>query len=224
MHAMCDDGRLQIVAGTRLLEFSGLVQWDAVNSRFICITKHDFEQYWQSKLDPDFGRLISWIMFSAGAEFLAKGVCLVNGIEIRKKDKDQAPAYPSESIQDWASKVQDDWRACGTIEITNFRTLGDLTAKESKKKISGPLRRLCDKSKATIDQRALLLSAYTLLHKTIRNRDVHAYVPNVRNDHHSVVLELFCPCFNLLMGWLPGGAQILNDWRRDHASFLAQLG
>mgnify|MGYP001358436437 CR=1 FL=1 len=221
MHAMCDDGRLQIVAGTRLLEFSGLVQWDSVNSRFICIAKHEFEQSWQSNLDPDFGRLISWIMFSAGAEFLAKGVCLVNGIEFRKEQ--QVPDYPSGSIQGWASKVQDDWHACGTIETTNFGMLGDLTAKESKKKISGPLRRLCDKSKAAIDQRALLLSAYTLLHKTIRNRDVHAYVPNVRSDHHSVVSELFCPCFKLLMGWLPGGAQILNDWRGDHASFLAQL-
>lgn len=212
-----DDGRLQVTAGASLLENSRLVVWSADAARFNPQTRDVFELSWQRNIDPTFGRLICWITFAAGAEFLAKGICLVRGIEIRKEKK--LPINPSGSIQQWASKFQKDWRAGGTMTTTVFGTLGDLTGKGP----SAPLSRLCTESGATTDQRELLLSAYELLSRTIRNRDVHAYVPNVRDLHHSVVPEVFCPCFNLLVSWLPDGPSILNVWRAEAASFIAQL-
>ena len=58
----------------------------------------------------------------------------------------------------------------------------------------------------------LLRAAYTLLAGTIRNRDAHAYVKDVRDDHFHLVEELFVPCFNLMVSWLPEGAGTLSQW------------
>ena len=61
-----------------------------------------------------------------------------------------------------------------------------------------------DEVGATKEQANLLLAAYSLLASTIRNRDTHAYIPNVRDHHLSLVNDLFAGCFNLLVSWLPG--------------------
>lgn len=211
---MFDDGRLQTIAGTRLLENSHLVTWDLSKARFNPIGKHQFEEVWRRDIDPIFGRLICWIMFSSGAEFLAKGVCLVRGIEFRREQK--VPAYPLEPIQDWASNLLNGSGKAGQIETTNFGTFGDLTGQK------GALSRLCEKVCADQEHRELLIAAYTLLQKTIRNRDAHAYVPNARDFHHSLVAEIYCECFNLLVGWLPDGAKVLNKWREEAPSFISQ--
>ena len=52
----------------------------------------------------------------------------------------------------------------------------------------------------------------------IRNRDVHAYWPNVRDDDFDLVAEFFIPCFNLLMSWLPPGSRMSDA---ELATFLA---
>jgi len=64
---------------------------------------------------------------------------------------------------------------------------------------------------------------YQLLARTIRNRDAHAYVPNVRDDHYSLVPDLFSECFNLLTSWLPGGAATLTSWRGSARQFVDSL-
>lgn len=211
------DGRLQVTAGASLLEKSLLVEWDSQAARFNPIQNGRFEQAWRHDVNPDFGRLICWIMFSTGAEFLAKGACLVRGIEIRKEK--EVPCYPSGPIQDWASKFNKDGYSTDTMTTTFFGTLSALTGKGS----HAPLSRLCTKVCATNDEKELLIAAYDLLRMTIRNRDAHAYVPNVRGFHHSVVEEVFCPCFNMLVSWLPDGPSILNVWRGEAASFIAKL-
>jgi hypothetical protein len=212
-----DDGRLQVTAGASLLEKSRLVEWDSQTARFNPIQNGRFEQAWRHDVDPNFGRLICWIMFSTGAEFLAKGVCLVRGVELRKEKK--VPCYPSGPIQDWACKFNKDGYSTDTMTTTFFGTLSALTGKGS----HAPLSRLCTKVCATNDEKELLIAAYDLLRKTIRNRDAHAYVPNVRGFHHSVVADVFCPCFNALVSWLPDGPSILNAWRGEAASFMAKL-
>jgi hypothetical protein len=85
----------------------------------------------------------------------------------------------------------------------------------SKKKVTdeSPLRRLCRTAGAQPDQQTKLLAAYEFLAVTIRNRDAHAYVPNVRDAHHFLVADLFADCFNFLVSWLlPDGAVTLNEW------------
>lgn len=218
MLAALDDGRLQVTAAVSLLEKSLLVEWDSRTARFNPIQKDQFEQTWRRNVDPVFGRLICWIMFAVGSEFLAKGVCLVREIEIRTEQ--EVPRYPSEPIKQWASKYRKDWRVGGTMMTTFFGTLSDLT---TDKKSEASLSRLCTEVSATDEQKELLLASYDLLRKTIRNRDAHAYVANVRDLHHSLVPEIFCQCFNLLADWLPGGPIIINKWRSEATSFTPQL-
>ncbi|MEQ1794054.1 MAG: hypothetical protein ABL970_07675 [Nitrospira sp.] len=213
MLAAFDDGRLQVTAAVSLLEKSRLVGWDLKSARFISFERDKFEQSWQYDVDPVFGRLICWIMFSVGAEFLAKGACLVRGVEIRTEKK--VPCYPSGDIQSWASNFNKEWHATGTTTTTFFGTLGTLTSKGP----DAPLSRLCSKACATNDQKELLMATYGLLQMTIRNRDAHAYVANVRDLHHWLVPEMFCKCFNLLADWLPGGPMIINKWRSEATSF-----
>ena len=178
------DGQLQVTAAVGLLLFSRLVQWDEASAKFTAVSRDSFESGWRKGVDPIFGRLICWINFSAGAEFLAKGVCLLNGVEIRKP---QAGA-------------------------TNFGTLGDLTGEKPK---HDALKQLFHIVEAGEDQQRLILDSYKYLAREIRNRDAHAYVPNVRNDNFDDVCRRFIPCFNLLSSWLPTGERAISNWRED---------
>jgi hypothetical protein len=74
------DGRLQVLAAVALLEHSRLVRWIPEANKFIPVTMEKFEISWRRDVDPIFGRLICWIAFSAGAEFLAKEHALSRGL------------------------------------------------------------------------------------------------------------------------------------------------
>lgn len=78
------------------------------------------------------------------------------------------------------------------------------------------LKALCDSAGATEERQKWLLTAYELLGRTIRNRDAHGYVPNVRGDHFELVSDLFIPCFDLLVSWLPDGPATVNKWREPN--------
>ena len=186
------DGRLQMIAGMSLLRFSRLVQWDKDLARFTATSHRRFESDWRKKVNPVCGRFICWISFSTGAEVLAKGVCLLCGVEIRK---------------DGAA--------------TNYGTLGDLHADRPSK--LAPLRRLCALNKADASQEKMILKTYKHLAKDIRNRDAHAYVPNVRDKHFAEVSDQFVPCFNLLISWLPGGPPAINEWCENALNFIETL-
>ena len=220
------DGRLQVTAGISLLEISRLVRWDPASSMFVPIPREMFERSWYDTVDPVFGRLICWINFSAGAEFLAKGVCLLHGVEIRWKDK--VPLYPTSDLKTWATEfhsfTKKNLKRYGSMDTTNFGALGHLVyPKKVTKKSAFEL--LCEKVLARDDQREMLLAAYKLLAATIRNRDSHAYVPNVRDGHFLLVPDLFTRCFNLLVSWIPDGPAVINCWRdRDEAlQFINKL-
>jgi hypothetical protein len=151
-------------------------------------TKAEFAAvHWQEfddywhEIDPHFGRLICWITFSAGAELLVKGVCLANRVDIRGKPTPDG-----------------------------FGTLGDLWRKK-KNGQKTHLDCLFEKVRAETDQQNDVRATYQNLTKTIRNRDAHAYVPNVRNNDFDLVSERFVPCFNLLMSWLPEGFRMSDD-------------
>ena len=221
MYDSTTDGRLQVSAAVSLLECSRLVQWGTDFLQFTPVPRETFESSWMRDVDPVFGRLICWINFSAGAEFLAKGVCLLHGVEIRRTH--QVPVHPSTDLTTWVTQFRNNWRSAGTATTTNFGTLRYLIDSNPYTKTDPALKRLCSAVKATHDQQELLLASYELLARTIRNRDAHAYVPNVRDYHFSLVPDLFAGCFNLLVSWLPGGPGTLNSWRSEARDFIASL-
>ncbi|MEW6296024.1 MAG: hypothetical protein AB1467_07120 [Candidatus Diapherotrites archaeon] len=221
MKDILTDGKLQLMAAVALLEQSRLVEWIPEENRFVPVLREAFESSWRINIDPVFGRLLCWIVFSAGAEFLAKGTCLVNGVEIRSERK--VPAYPTEDIEDWAPKFLKAPNCNGMVMVTHFGTLGDLTYNNPEKKVHAALSRLCSTVNATAMEKALLFAAYNLLAKSIRNRDAHAYVANVRDSHFSLVPELFTRCFNILVSWLPGGPSKLTQWRAEAKEFISLM-
>jgi hypothetical protein len=115
---IADDGRLQVTAGLALLETSELVTWHCDAERFESVTFNEFECALKH-FHRVFGRVICWIIFSAGAEFLAKGVCLLHGIDVRTQDC--VPAYPNpdDGMAKWLGKKR--------VNLTSKR-LQNLTA------------------------------------------------------------------------------------------------
>ncbi len=216
------DGRLQVTAGVSLLECSGLVQWCSSMAEFSPVPPQTFDTLWRRAMDPAFGRLLCWINFSAGAEMLAKGVCLLQKIEIRSCQT--VPKYPLGDLAEWSREYLQDWKFNGTMAGVNYGTLGNLVDRKYPKTNLPPgLPRLFDKVNAKQSDRDLILAAYDILAKTIRNRDAHAYVPNVRNHHFSLVSQLFTGCFNILVSWLPGGSGALEVWKQEAQKFNASL-
>src|SRR5882724_10145013 len=116
------DGRLQVTAGAALLPRSRLVEWNRETIVFTPVPRETFEYSLQMDVDPALGRLMCWILFSAGAEFLLKRLCLLHGIEIGDSDVSQ---YPVGDIDEWALAYNHDWRSRGVMTVTTFGTLGD---------------------------------------------------------------------------------------------------
>ena len=171
------------------------------------------------QVHPVFGRLICWISFSAGAELLAKGACLANGIEIRRLHT--VPVYPQSNFGEWANFFLQEPRCSRTVEVPHFGTLGDLIYDKPDRPAA--LRQLCHIMEASQKDEQRVLATYILLAKSIRNRDAHAYIPNARDQHQSLVPALFTEVFNLLACWLPGGRKMINQWMGEAQSLIHRL-
>ena len=98
----------------------------------------------------------------------------------------------------------------------NFGTLGDLNGQK------GPLWKLCQAAQASAEEQQSITSAYKKL-VAIRNRDAHAYIPNVRTNHFEIVGTAFVPCFNLLTSWLPDGFEGICRWSDEAPQIIAAL-
>ncbi len=70
------EGQKQIQAGINLICWSKLARWGGESKKFVTLPEEEFECFAKS-VNSDYGRLICWVTFSVGAEYLAKGVCLV---------------------------------------------------------------------------------------------------------------------------------------------------
>jgi hypothetical protein len=210
------EGRLQIAAALALLSHSRLVRWVPDGP---AAQREAFEATWPKDVYPVFGRVICWILFSAGAELLAKGVCLACGIDLR--DLQDVPEYPRGNLDAWAAAFLPNNKASGTVTVPDFGTLRRLYQGEDGKPAA--LKQLCKVKNASPDAERRIAAAYTLLARSIRNRDAHAYIPNVRDQHHSLVPVLFTDIFNLLISWVEGGMQTVETWRRDAGSFIEML-
>jgi hypothetical protein len=218
------DARLQTLAGVSLLHSSRLIRWSDEDLRFESIDRDTFESTAFADLDPHFGRLMRWMLFASGAEFLGKGLCLAHGIDLRQSQK--APNYPpcqlKHDVADWIEAASEDPWKHGSFPVTHFGQLGQLTKGKGGK--PAHFERLVKKTKASVDEKKLLLASYRLLTMTIRNRDAHAYIPNVRDSHFWLVQDVFMPALNLLVKWIPnGGGQRLRDWRSTTSEFIQSL-
>lgn len=73
------DCQILFEAGKVLLTKSGLAHYSG--RHFVaCNDERRFEEYWKTELHPEFGRYMAWILFSVGAENLAKAACVCSGI------------------------------------------------------------------------------------------------------------------------------------------------
>lgn len=105
-------------------------------------------------------------------------------------------------------------------ERTDFGTLGDLCQDGPQK---SALTRLFKTVHAAEKEQQTILKGYQRLRSEIRNRDVHAYVPNVRDEHFDMVPDQLVPCLNLLISWLPGDQQEISKWCDEAPEFIASL-
>lgn len=191
-----EEANKQIQAGLALLESSHLVSMDRNLRRFFAVSKAEFDECYLN-MHPDFGRLMLWILFAVGAEFLAKGVCLAFGL-YTKKDKPQPP-FPHSVDELWIAQMvkREGWRQNPTFPALNEITIA-----------GGCLDRLSEIHSATPAERDRLRAAYLYLQLSIRNRDVHGFVQGVRDADVRLVRELFLDELNRLLSWMPSAIAI----------------
>lgn len=145
---------------------------------------------------PQFGRLISWLVFSVGSEYLLKGVCLLRGLKI-KKDKPEyvwRPPSEDENLDAWAQMVRVDVKqnkpkkeSQATMHEPKFETLSCLPFDEMVK---------------DLPNEDVVFAGIQLLRDTIRNRDAHKYTRSVRESQFYLVPKLFIPTLNAMLSSL----------------------
>ena len=160
MNDAMTDGILQVAAAVALLENSRLVGLIPERCEFVPVTGEAFESSWRRDVDPVFGRVICWISFAAGAEFLAKGTCLARGVQIRKPKR--VPAYPTTSIEEWVPQFLKPGGSYDKMHVTDFGTLSNLTQD------GAALTKLCATVNADAADKGFLLAGYKLLQMSIR--------------------------------------------------------
>ena len=100
-------------AGKSLIEKSGLAKY--CDPHFVACDNQDaFDEYWQGAFNPKFGRYMAWLLFSVGAENLAKAACVCNGlVEAKHKKKMEDYIGPKGYFRDLCTMTgicENDWR------------------------------------------------------------------------------------------------------------------
>ncbi len=68
-------------ASQALVDKSGLAKYHGFD--FIaCDNQAAFNEFWKDEFHPTFGRYMAWVLFSVGAENLAKAACVCNGVKV----------------------------------------------------------------------------------------------------------------------------------------------
>ncbi len=189
-------GREHIRSAVNLINWSGLAVWQSDQNCFQPLEEHEFVKCHESR--GEFGRLINWLVFSVGAEYLAKGVCLANGAVNPNKVK--VLEYPpiEGPIDAWVMDVLNE-----TAPRVDQIAYGTLRKYYGKKPESSYFAKLRQKGRLSDEKFRLVVAGYRVLGEAIRNRDAHTYVRDVRGGHFHLVEKLFVPCFNALLEALP---------------------
>lgn len=179
-----DEGWRQVQAGLTLMLWSTLASWDSDSLLLVAANETDFESSeGHQTVHPEIGRLICWLAFSTGAEYLVKGMCFVKGLDLAKDT--QVVRVPSwgEDLATWVRCVNANDPSSREKDV-QFGTLGRLP-------LGAALKGL--------PERDLVLAAVKLLASTIRNRDAHRYTKNVRAFHFHVLAKVLVPAFNAIL-------------------------
>jgi hypothetical protein len=168
-----------LLAGVDLLTHSGLVSFDKGSFEFRAQSRESFEEFHEKRYDRS-GRLVCWILFSTGAEYVVKAVYHAHEV---------APPKPA-SFDAGYTNGSRSWLVYGPLGqyASGHRPLFD------------------DALHLEEEDRDIHKKGLNYL-KTIRNRDVHSYIKGVRNENHPLVEDVFVPMLNLLLGTLPKDVQ-----------------
>ena len=98
-HAGCE---ILFQAGKALVEKSGLAHYS--DPCFVaCDNKARFDEHWGAAFHPEFGRYMAWVLFSVGAENLAKAACVCNGV-VKVSHKPSLEHYVDMHFKELCSK------------------------------------------------------------------------------------------------------------------------
>lgn len=178
----------QFRAGICLIENSGLLEFDSSDYKFSPVPQYDFE-YKARELDADFGRVMLWLWFSTGAEYLLKGFMILQNPQFPKQEDKPVPLLPMEDRpSNWADNI------IGQKPDKAFQNnFGTLQAADG---LKDRLVAQVPNGVALTNARAREIEAiYSNLRSAIRNRDSHAYVKDVRQAHFHMTRD-FAPAFN----------------------------
>ena len=186
-------------ASKALLTKSGLCHWSGQTGTFAPTYQGDddskFEKSCKAKFHPKFGRYIAWVLFSVGAENLAKAACVCNGVVHGKEITLKYPRYVcSIPVTEWVDMVMDeDCSNSGLIRATkhNYQPLD--------KYWRIYLPELCKGPKICCKETRHLIASYKYLTEVIRNRDAHTYIADERRKDFPAVKPIFVPAFNILV-------------------------
>ena len=199
------EGKEQIKVGLELIVWSKLACWDKNDFKLVANNADQFEgDQGHERFHNRYGRLICWIIFCVGAEYLGKGFCLVNGHNLSKLDKAIQTPDPRIDFGKWielASQYEKNKQKTKRIECDekNYGTLGGL-------------RGVVSKYIEEDSQKNLVEACYRYLASTIRNRDVHYYAKERRRFDFHMVEKLFVPAFNI----------VLKSVEQKHPGFCSQ--
>ena len=117
-HADC---RVLFEAGKALVEESGLAHY--CDPHFVASEdKAVFDNRWKEHFHPTFGRYMAWVLFSVGAENLAKAVCVCNGV-VKVSSKPTLERYAQKHFRELCKKPG----LCGALNehelITGYQGL-----------------------------------------------------------------------------------------------------
>jgi hypothetical protein len=193
------DAVRQIAAGAALIRESSLmtIEFDG-RPKFRHVQMAMFEQA-SRDVHPRFGRVMNWIWFSTGAEYLLKGVL------ISTRDFAPQPSAPKLDVpleEDFEAWVSDAFKRARKSRRSDYGTLTGMQK---------GLKALCGRHLREVTEvrrGEWLRAAFQLLAESVRNRDAHAYVPDERIQHFHLV-RMFEPAFNTLLAWAP--AAVVRD-------------
>lgn len=194
----------QFRAGIRLIEKSELLEFDQASFTFSAVAEATFEDK-AKKLDEHFGRVMYWIWFSTGAEYLLKGFMIVQDPNFLTRTKKAAPLdeAPHPRDPEWIDKVirgegpkthQDVFNTMQVAQELHTRLLTE---------------EIPNGAPPSPEEARRTKAAYLLLKDAIRNRDSHAFVANVRAAHFHMTQD-FAPAFDTLLA-AAGAKQLLSD-------------
>ena len=195
-HSKCES---LFEASKALLNKSGLARWDGQTLHFVPLYAGDddseFEKHWKKQLHSEFGRYMAWVLFSVGAENLAKAACVCNGIVQGETIPLKYPRYTdSISMDEWVDRVIDgNWLNGDPISATqyNYKTLGNYWRLF--------LPELCKQRGICCKEKRHLIASYKYFTESIRNRDAHTYIEDERRNDFPTVEPVFVPAFNILV-------------------------